>query len=290
MTLPSVHYRFLVAVISSPDHVEERQAVRETWAKLASTVPSLVRFVVGEPADGAAATRKALVAEQASHGDLLRVPMVESYRKLVDKTELLFQAATRGADTLLPSGAALTFDYLVKVDDDTFLRLDTLDVLLPDEPRFVYWGSMNRNVRVQRDPDHRWYDGVYQGGDRYPVYAQGACYVVSRPLVLKLLERPMAHTYVPPKPEAVGAPPTRLRLPMEDVSVGLWIFDIFGESFGLQRLHAGEGMWPEKSIRTGVPTDYCAESMVVRRHAHDTSVLRGLWTNLEKCGKLCACP
>jgi len=72
------------------------------------------RFIVGFDANPT--VREQLEAEQKQYGDLLLIPQYDSYRNVSYKTEAI---ASYASDNLL-------FDWLLKIDDDSFIRLDRL--------------------------------------------------------------------------------------------------------------------------------------------------------------------
>jgi len=76
------------------------------------------RFILGEPPSE---TMKNIVArENTTYGDIVELPVEEKYRKLASKTlEMMRWAANN-----------YCFHFLLKVDDDVYLRvLPLLDVL-----------------------------------------------------------------------------------------------------------------------------------------------------------------
>jgi hydroxyproline O-galactosyltransferase 2/3/4/5/6 len=85
------------------------------------------------------------------------------------------------ADTLIRRTAAR---YLIKCDDDTFLRLDRLLALIEsDGAPPLYMGYISPSGTTNRDPTDRYYiaRSVYPP-DTIPSFAHGPAYVVSREL------------------------------------------------------------------------------------------------------------
>lgn len=101
-----------------------RRALRASWfpgsqqelARLEAEQGIVARFVIGHSADTAA--EAALAAEEAAHHDFQRLPLTEGYAGLPAKTLLFLRAVTEQYDP----------QYIVKVDDDVYLRLDRLPV------------------------------------------------------------------------------------------------------------------------------------------------------------------
>jgi hypothetical protein len=109
--------KFLVlGVISAPPNFAWRAAIRSTWFQLALRVPvsTVLRFVIGWRENQWLEER--IDAELAAHGDIIRVPVADTYTNLIYKVLHFFD----WADT------NYSFRYLMRVNDNTFLTLDRL--------------------------------------------------------------------------------------------------------------------------------------------------------------------
>lgn len=126
----------------------------------------------------------AAVGEEArAHGDVVVLPLHESYDKLTVKTHaLLLHAAGLSRPPV---------DLLLKVDDDIYVdpyrlagRVWALraDGLLDAG---VYGGFFHNATIVSRNPANKWCDAEYPLA-RYPPYASGAAYYLSRPALTYL--------------------------------------------------------------------------------------------------------
>uniref|UniRef100_H0Z0U9 Hexosyltransferase n=1 Tax=Taeniopygia guttata TaxID=59729 RepID=H0Z0U9_TAEGU len=103
-------------VMSDPKSSERRSIIRSTW--MAAAPPGRVwsRFVVGTAGLGAEELRS-LQLEQRRHRDLLLLPELrDSYENLTAKV----------LATYVWLDAHLDFQFALKADDDTFVRLDVL--------------------------------------------------------------------------------------------------------------------------------------------------------------------
>ena len=78
-----------------------------------------------------------------------------------------------------------TFSYLLKADEDTFVRLgplkDALGSIKSDDP--LYWGYFTGKAFPIRKGGKKYFDPSYHVCDYYVPYAQGGGYVVSAELV-----------------------------------------------------------------------------------------------------------
>lgn len=251
------HVALVVGVLSAPSNFAERQACRESWLLLlGDELEHVVMFAVGTSGDADVDER--VRVEQREHRDILLLPMRESYRRLVFKTAAMYDHLAQRRD--------LTFDFFLKTDDDSFVRIDRLVPLLRTvAERAVYWGSHNSLVRRQSAPSHKWADALWRE-DVYPPYALGSAYALSSDLVrvlgsLSIDSRPM--------------------FPVEDVATGIWLRNAVGEPL-LHRVHANETLFP--LITTGSAVGACHRDMIVRRHCDEVSRMRRLYHNILHCG------
>lgn len=151
-----------------------------------------------------------LLKENDAHKDLLLLSdLRDSYANLTRK---LLRSIT--ALDKMPS-----FKYLLKVDDDTFVKLDllleelsTIDQSVSKQEASVafprpelYWGYFNGRANVKRSG--QWKETDFQLSDRYLPYALGGGYVLSRNLVSLLAANArFLSTFV-----------------SEDISMGIWL-------------------------------------------------------------------
>lgn len=130
-----------VAVLSAHKNEELRNVARRTWVKLATRTghPVTYRFFVG--ALGLPAQAKAdLLQESRTFNDTVILANThDSYEQLTEKLLMTFGWVAEHYD----------FDYLLKLDDDSFARID----LIADElgtlkkrklGRELYWGFFFR--------------------------------------------------------------------------------------------------------------------------------------------------
>jgi hypothetical protein len=170
----------LVLITSSSNSTKSayrREAIRTTWIKYLqlplSSIPSYV-FVVGLPE--VESDRLALEAEQNRYNDLVILPVKDSYFTLTDKTLESMKYVVTNHPQL---------DYLVKVDDDVFLRVDRLTRLISTLPSHrLYLGHFHKKVK-------RYYGKGYPNNELlYPEemeelvpFAAGSGYILSMDLV-----------------------------------------------------------------------------------------------------------
>uniref|UniRef100_A0A2C9LQI2 Hexosyltransferase n=1 Tax=Biomphalaria glabrata TaxID=6526 RepID=A0A2C9LQI2_BIOGL len=166
----------LVLQMSVPSEINARNAVRETWASVASgrkwpnrvvNADVKVVFVIGHGINNdTRIDKEAVSAESATHGDILYLDMMESYRNLTLKVV----SSLYWVKVTCPG-----VRFVAKVDVDTFVNVPLLvDTLLVEEIKlnFTILGHVYRKIR----------SGVFREGGwavseslfpepYYPVYA-----------------------------------------------------------------------------------------------------------------------
>ncbi|XP_001366179.1 beta-1,3-galactosyltransferase 2-like [Monodelphis domestica] len=176
----------LMLVMTRPQDVGVRQAIRQTWGN-ETLVPSVVvrrLFVLGLPPPLFDKELQALLEEEdREHGDLLQVGFLDTYRNLTLKVLMGLEWMAQHC----PSAK-----YVLKVDSDVFLNPRFLlhQVLWPNGPSppdFIT-GHINRNTNPVRRLHTKWYmPPELYSQSKYPDYCVGPGYVLSGSLALRIL-------------------------------------------------------------------------------------------------------
>ncbi|KAI8065255.1 galactosyltransferase-domain-containing protein [Gongronella butleri] len=200
------HLRVMVFVLSAwtPKSLEKRRIFRETTMQLlGDTHPQVdfhVQFVIGHPpTDQVRAAMSAQIEqEMAEFGDVQILDTSDKYEDLSKKV----YAAMEWMDQY-------QFDYLVKTDDDIFVRWDTISQELHRlGPQQRYWqGLAYWNIPPIRDTSNKNSEMDYTL-PLFPPYTAGALYILSRDVVRLVA--------------GVGGP--RLFVKNEDQNLGIWLF------------------------------------------------------------------
>eukprot|EP01113_Clastostelium_recurvatum_P009715 TRINITY_DN14714_c0_g1_i3.p1 TRINITY_DN14714_c0_g1~~TRINITY_DN14714_c0_g1_i3.p1 ORF type:complete len:883 (+),score=148.78 TRINITY_DN14714_c0_g1_i3:288-2651(+) len=167
------------------------------------------RFLIGLPAcmlpestevcdNATLVMEEKLNVEMADFGDILRVPFDDGYRGLVLKTVYFHTWVAESFSS---------FDYVLKTDDDVFVRLDLIIKELDSLPSVrVYWGFVWLHSEVIRSSLLKNYEDTFPY-DYYPPFVTGGCVIMSSDLV-----------------EYIGHTRHLLQvLDNEDTSVGVWM-------------------------------------------------------------------
>lgn len=248
----------IILILSAPQNHEKRQIIRDTWLKLQVIQPHIKEenakfklkhyFAIGSVGLPDAKLQE-LRAEQTDHSDMLILPIQDSYQNLTFKVLKSFSWLSDQVDY------GLGFKYLLKCDDDSFVRLDHLaEELLSFELLYnnektqfnfedtnvydshymrvnvqansaltmqrasklgIYWGYFHGAAHVKQKG--KWKEDDWILCDNYITYALGGGYILSRNLV-----------------QYIASNEDHLKLyNSEDVSVGAWL----GTKNQLVRIH-----------------------------------------------------
>ncbi|KAI4319118.1 hypothetical protein MLD38_032757 [Melastoma candidum] len=189
-----------IGILSAGNHFAERMAVRKSWMqhKLVKSSNVVARFFV------ALHSRKEVNVELKKEadffGDIVIVPYMDNYDLVVLKTVAICEYGIR----------QMSAKYVMKCDDDTFVRLDAVldEVRKVPNGKSLYIGNINFYHKPLR---YGKWAVTYEEWpeEEYPPYANGPGYVLSSDI---------AH-FIVAEFESL-----KLRLfKMEDVSVGMWV-------------------------------------------------------------------
>ena len=207
---------FRVLIISSPEHFEQRQAIRQTWCDPAnfSQVPQHAWhcvFLIGQTMNNNHSSM--LQSEKALHQDLLIGNYLDSYRNLTLKVIPGFTWSVNHCPC----------SYIVKTDDDCFVNAGLLYAfLLHHNPlaRGLFVGNIvndKSKLKVNRGPRNRWavshkdYPGKY-----YPPYASGMGYILSMDVAQQLVTESNFVQPIPVEDAYVGIVMSRLPVRLTD--------------------------------------------------------------------------
>ncbi|MQM10022.1 hypothetical protein Taro_042910 [Colocasia esculenta] len=197
--LPDGPVEMFIGILSAGNHFAERMAVRKSWMQSISKSQNVVaRFFVAMHA------RKEinieLKKEAEFFGDIVIVPFMDSYDLVVLKTVAICEYGVR----------RVSAKYIMKCDDDTFVRLDSVlnEVRKVPSDKRLYVGNINYYHKPLRYG--KWAVTYEEWPEEdYPPYANGPGYIISSDIAQFIVSDFERHT---------------LRLfKMEDVSMGMWV-------------------------------------------------------------------
>ncbi|KAG0521746.1 hypothetical protein BDA96_08G187700 [Sorghum bicolor] len=212
--VPEEPIHLFIGILSATNHFAERMAIRKTWMQFPAIQSgnAVARFFV------ALSHRKeinaALKKEAEFFGDIVILPFIDRYELVVLKTVAICQHGVQN----------VTADYIMKCDDDTFVRLDVVlqQIATYNRTLPLYLGNLNLYHRPQRRG--KWAVTYEEWPEpAYPPYANGPGYVISSDIARDIASRHTNHS---------------LRLfKMEDVSMGMWVED-YSASTTVQYIHS----------------------------------------------------
>ncbi|KAL6561936.1 Hydroxyproline O-galactosyltransferase galt2 [Orobanche gracilis] len=189
-----------IGVLSATNHFAERMAVRKTWMQSSPVKSSKVAvrfFVALNPRSEVNAILK---KEAAYFGDIEIIEFMDRYELVVLKTVAICEYGVRN----------VTAAFIMKCDDDTFIRVDTVlkDIEGMPSSGSLYLGNLNLLHRPLRSG--KWAVSYEEWPEEiYPPYANGPGYIISSDIAKFIVSQHENHS---------------LRLfKMEDVSMGMWV-------------------------------------------------------------------
>ena len=199
------HYLIFIVVLSTGTKKgrDARDVIRNTWAQscLHKSPPILVKFAIGT-LKASFSEIEDLTAEDQVYGDLLLLTNLhDTYSNLTRKVLYSFLWADEN----------VSFSYLLKIDDDTFVFVDDLYKeayhFYQDGTNRLYWGHFTWKAKVNNHNRSKYAEHSWFLCDRYLPYAFGGGYIISADLIHII---------------AITADYLQL-YSNEDVSVGVWL-------------------------------------------------------------------
>lgn len=211
----------IILIISAPKNLDKRNTVRETWLRLYKPKSDIFDndqfkvkhyFVVGSIGLNKQQLSH-LNNEQNRHGDLLLIPVHDTYKNLANKIKKSFEWLDMQYDY------GLVYKFVLKCDDDSFVILpnliDELQMLeqlylkpsMQDSLKYIsetqneyyslnvqinnklakdnllglYWGYFSGNAKIKMRGKWKETDWIFS--DKYLPYALGGGYLLSKNLV-----------------------------------------------------------------------------------------------------------
>lgn len=248
---PGNQLQLMVLILSAPNGSLRRNAIRGTW--LHDTSPELVklnlRFLIGTR-DLAPEQLNPLSSEDEMFHDILFLPdHKEAYSNLTAKVLLGLVWADKN----------LEFDYLVKADDDSYVRIIPLVSALRKLkcPTLLYWGYFIGHAVPETAG--RWAEKHWTICPHYLPYAMGGGYVLAREVV-RLIGRFHHHFKL---------------YSNEDVSLGSWL-----APFHVTYVH-------DLRFNTEAASHGCSNDYIIS-HKEKVRGLYEKYVNIKKNGTMCS--
>eukprot|EP01112_Ceratiomyxa_fruticulosa_P012423 TRINITY_DN3438_c0_g1_i5.p1 TRINITY_DN3438_c0_g1~~TRINITY_DN3438_c0_g1_i5.p1 ORF type:complete len:300 (+),score=50.34 TRINITY_DN3438_c0_g1_i5:182-1081(+) len=193
--------KIVISIISSHNSAEQRTFVRNSWLRILDKLPHIdYYFVVGSPQN--AMQSKLLEEEKKLYNDIVSLDVDDSYQFLTEKTLQSMEYTLKN----------FVFDFFVKVDDDTFTRIDRIvKILNKTSPTRFYMGFVHKGLKALYDTPNKNDEIHYPSDMPYLVpFAAGPGYILSADLIQYIVEKKGILK----------------RFYNEDVAVGTWLFPL----------------------------------------------------------------
>lgn len=238
----------LIGIFSTGNNFERRMALRRSWMQYeaARSGDVAVRFFIGLHKNSQ--VNLELWKEALVYGDIQLMPFVDYYSLISLKTIAICIMGTK----ILPA------KYIMKTDDDAFVRIDQVLTSLKEKPsNGLLYGRVSLDSSPHRDRDSKWYISNEEWPhDAYPPWAHGPGYIISRDIA-KFIVR--------------GHQERDLKLfKLEDVAMGIWIEQFKNSG---QEVHY---MTDDRFYNAGCETDY------ILAHYQSPRLVLCLWEKLQK--------
>ncbi|KAH1096609.1 hypothetical protein J1N35_013530 [Gossypium stocksii] len=191
----------LVGVFSTGNNFERRMALRRSWMQFEAVRSGdvAVRFFIGLNKN--LQVNFELWKEAQAYGDIQFMPFVDYYSLISLKTIAICIMGTK----ILPA------KYIMKTDDDAFVRIDEVLSSLKEKPsNGLLYGLIEFDSSPHREKDSKWYISDEEWPhSSYPPWAHGPGYIISRDVAKFIVQ---------------GHKERELKLfKLEDVAMGIWI-------------------------------------------------------------------
>ncbi|CAG8474599.1 7062_t:CDS:2, partial [Ambispora gerdemannii] len=251
------YVKVIMVILSSwtESSYEKRQAFRNSTLRLlpqnSNRISIVYRFVLGDAPS--AKTRMELGhkihVESQEFNDILMVPALDTFRQLSRKVYKTFQWTSK-----------FTFDYLIKTDDDVFIRLDTVATELEEMgpgKRYYWKGLAYWNIPSNSETEQKYSDEEFDL-PIFPPFTAGTLYILSRDIVSLIV---------------TDAP--RLFTQNEYQSLGIWLF-----SYNIKPIH-------DRRIQQA---DVCEDDMIAKpfndRYS-SSKTMEDMYENIRNNRRLC---
>ena len=234
----------VILIFSAPDNKYRRTVIRQTWAV---DLPNMVRvfFVVGTK-DLRHGKKFRLFKEQDRYADLIILTnLVDDYRKLTIKV----------IESMKWVNEHVRFDYLLKTDDDSYVRVgEILESLKVKPTKMLYMGFFYERADILNEG--KWAEPKWYICDSYVTFAVGGGYFLSFELV----------AYIVDNSEKLK------KFTNEDVAVGTWLAPLEVNMVHNERFRM---------------SNYCTGDFIIF-HPASTEEIKKLYENLTTNNTLCS--
>lgn len=140
----------LVIVCSAPSHQDARNAIRETWGSETNVSNFRISyyFLLGITQNNT--LQQEIIEESDQYNDVMQEPFIDAYNNLTLKTVMMMK--------LVDTYCVNTTKFLLKIDDDIFLRTEAFIAMLKERvgANDVILGNLMCNSSPIKDIHSKW--------------------------------------------------------------------------------------------------------------------------------------
>ncbi|EOA30111.1 hypothetical protein CARUB_v10013222mg [Capsella rubella] len=247
-SLSGTRIELLVGVFSTGNNFKRRMALRRSWMQYEAVRfgKVAVRFLIGLHTNEKVNIE--MWKEAKAYGDIQFMPFVDYYGLLSLKTVALCILGTK----VIPA------KYIMKTDDDAFVRIDELLSSLKEKPSSaLLYGLISFASSPDREQRSKWFIRKEEWPlESYPPWAHGPGYIISHDIAKFVVK---------------GHRQRDLRLfKLEDVAMGIWI-----QQFN-QTIKRVKYINDKRFHNSGCKSSY------ILVHYQTPRLILCLWENLQK--------
>jgi len=178
-----------ILVISSPNHFQQREAIRKSWG--ISNKEVVLSFLVGVSKDDE--TQRQVLKESEENEDIIVNNIIDTYENLSLKTLSAFNWFLHFCNKS---------EFLLKVDDDMFVQVEKVldkvrETIKQSQKKKLIMGNISRNWKPVRNPQSKYFITEAQySEERYPDFATGPSYLVSKAALRDIYQHAMELNYI----------------------------------------------------------------------------------------------
>ncbi|KAG6539161.1 beta-1,3-galactosyltransferase GALT1-like [Zingiber officinale] len=248
--------KLFIGVFSTANNFRHRMAVRRTWKQYEAIRSGsvAVQFFVGLHKNKM--VNEQLWIEAHTYGDIQLMPFIDYYTLITWKTISICIYGTN----------IISAKYVMKTDDDSFVRVDELLTELEEEKATsgLLYGRINNDSQPHRNEDSKWYISPEEWPEEnYPTWAHGPGYIVSSDIA-KAVYKQYREGHLK-------------MFKLEDVAMGIWIEDM--KKGGMSIAYVDDRR---------IDSDGCANGYVVAHYQQPRQMLC-LWQKLQETNQAICC-
>uniref|UniRef100_A0A0K8R6M3 Hexosyltransferase n=1 Tax=Ixodes ricinus TaxID=34613 RepID=A0A0K8R6M3_IXORI len=236
-----IHLDYLVLIYSAPEHFDQRNAIRETWAsELKRDSNSRTAFLLARTEDDN--VQRAIESESYLHADIVQGTYMDHYQNLTLKAKMMMTWVLQFCPHV---------NFLFKSDDDTFVNVGNIMEVMKNKSQDAIYGELRRSEKPIRNLSSKWYVSKKDyRGTKYPPFVAGSFYVLGGRILRRLY---IALEQVP-------------FIRLEDV----FLTGFVAENAGVDRIN-------EKAIRSNEKVSVCDVSKKATFHYITPKMMRLFW-------------